>query len=122
MKPVVINGKAWRVVRVSPDDPRLIDRLGLKTLGTTDPRTMTIHISNAIEPPLLDRVLLHEIAHAVTISYGLVDALHEHIPSKYWVWLEEWACHIVETYSLEASRLATKVLSRPVCVRGFCND
>lgn len=96
--------------------------MGFRTLGTTDPGTRTIHLSNELHPPLLDRVMLHEAAHAITISYGLLESLREALPEKYWIWAEEWACHIVETYGMEASALASKALGRPVCVRGFCND
>ena len=106
---------------MSPGDPRLVDRLGFKTLGTTDPSSRTIHVSDELKPPLLDRVVLHEVAHAVTISYGLLDSLHQALPEKYWVWAEEWACHLVETYGMEASGLASESLGRPVCVRGFCD-
>lgn len=107
---------------VNPGDPRLVDRQGFKTLGTTDPATMTIHLSDEMEPPLLDRVMLHEAAHAVTISYGLLDALRDRLPPQYWVWAEEWACHLVEAYGMEASQLASEALGRPVCVRGFCDE
>lgn len=122
MRPFTVNGDVWRVVSVEPSDPRLVDRLGFKSLGTTDPKTRTIHLSEELSPPLLDRVALHEVAHAITISYGLVESMRAHVPSDYWVWLEEWACHIVETYGMEASELASATLGRPVCVRGFCRD
>lgn len=122
MRPFTVNGDLWRVVLVNPSDPRLVDRLGFKSLGTTDPMTRTIHLSDEMRPPLLDRVVLHEVAHAITISYGLLKPLRETLPEKYWVQVEEWACHLVETYGMEASRLASSTLGRPVCVRGFCDD
>lgn len=120
MRPFTVNGDVWRVVLVEPSDPRLVDRLGFKSLGTTDPETRTVHLSSEMKPPLLDRVMLHEAAHAVTISHGLLGALRERLPPEHWVWAEEWACHLVETYGLEASELASEALGRPVCVRGFC--
>lgn len=122
MVPFTVNGEVWRVVMVSPSDPRLIDRQGFKALGTTDPTTRTVSVSDELRPPLLDRVVLHEVAHAITLSYGLTDALRAKLPQRYWIWVEEWACHIVETYGMEASTVASFVLGRPVCVRGFCDD
>lgn len=121
MRPFTVNGEVWRVVRVEPGDPRLVDRMGWKTLWTTDPTTRTIHVSSEIQPPLLDRVMLHEVAHAVAISHGLLEPLRETLPSDYWVYVEEWAAHMVETYGMEASAKASEALGRPVCVRGFCD-
>lgn len=122
MRPFTVNGDVWRAVLVDPSGPSLVDRQGYRTLGTTDPTTRTISISEELRPPLLDRVVLHEVAHAITISYGLLDSLREVLPEQYWIWAEEWACHIVETYGMEASKLASDMLGRPVCVRGFCHD
>lgn len=122
MKPFVVNGEAWRVVRVIPSDPSLIDRTGTLRIATTDPETKTISISSAVVPPLLDRVLLHEVAHAVTMSYGLLDSLRSVLPPEWWVLVEEWAVQLVELYSMEAVSFASESLGRPICVRGFCND
>lgn len=122
MGPIVINGDLWRVVRVPADDPRLIDRTGTNRLATTDQRARTIHISESVVPPLLDRVLLHEISHAITVSYGLLEPLRKSIPTEAWVPSEEWAVQLLENHAMEALRLARMVLGRPVCVRGECFD
>lgn len=106
---------------MKPSDPRLVDRQGFKTLGTTDPETRTICLSDEMRPPLLDRVMLHEAAHAVAVSHGLLGALRERLHPRYWVAAEEWACSLVESYGMEASELASEALGRPVCVRGFCH-
>lgn len=121
MRPITANGYVWRVVRVNPDDPRLIDRQGRKTVGTTNPATMEICISEVLVPPELDRVLLHEVAHAVTMSYGLIGRLHDMIPKGSWILVEEWAAQLVENHAIEAAVLATESIGRPLCVRGFCN-
>lgn len=122
MRPFVVNGQAWRVVRVSPGDPRLIDRTGIPRLATTDPQAMTICISEAVVPPLLDKVMVHEAAHAVTVSYGLLPILHAAIPEGSRVHVEEWAARLVEEHGIEAAELASESLGRPVCVRGYCHD
>ena len=121
MKPFIINGEVWRIVRVKPGDPRLIDRTNHSRLATTDSQTNTIHISAKVTPPLLDRVLLHEIAHAITISYGLLDSLHMITPSYSWVNVEEWAVSLIENYAIEASALAAESIGRPLCIHGYCN-
>lgn len=122
MTPFLVNGELWRVVGVSPDDPRLVDREGKRTIGTTDSTTRTIHISAQLVPPLLDRVLLHEIAHAIAVSYGRLNELGYMVRHGDIVGTEEWAAQMMENHSVEAVKLATEVLGRPVCVRGFCDD
>jgi len=122
MGTIVINGDVWRVVRVPADDPRLIDRTSTSRLATTDTSSHVICISESVVPPLLDRVLLHEVSHAITVSYGLLEPLRRSIPRQAWVPSEEWAVQLVENHSIEALRLSRRVLGRPVCVRGGCFD
>ena len=122
MRPFVVNGRLWRAVRVPPDDPRLIDRTGVRRIATADPSAYTICVSEEVVPPLLDRVMVHETAHAITMSYGLLDSLHGLIPADRRVQVEEWAVELVEKHGLEAAALASEALGRPVCVRGYCHD
>lgn len=122
MRPFCVNGQMWRVVRVAPDDPRLVDREGKRTVGTADPLTRTVHLSSSLRPPMLDRVLLHEVAHAATMSYGLMDAMHDRLPQKWWVFVEEWAAQLVENHGIEAASAASQSLGRPVCIGGFCHN
>lgn len=121
MNPFLANGELWRVVGVSPGDPRLIDREGRRTVGTTDPRTRTVHLSSELSPPLLDRVLLHEIAHALAVSYGHLTSFGDMVRGGDVIGAEEWAAQMVENHAVEAVKLATEVLGRPVCVRGVCD-
>lgn len=122
MRSIVINGDVWRVIRVPAGDPRLVDRTGMCRLATTDPRSRTISISESVHPPLLDKVLLHEVTHAITVSYDLLRPMRESVPRRSWVPSEEWAVQLVENHAIEALRLSRKVLGRPVCVRGSCFD
>lgn len=122
MRPFVANGEAWGVVSVDPGDPRLVDRQGRLTVGTADPATKTVFISTALAPPLLDRVMLHEVAHAVAISYGLLEPLHSMIADESHVGVEEWAASMMESHGIEAAVLASESLGRPLCVRGYCVD
>lgn len=122
MRHIVINGDLWGVARVRTGDPHLIDRTGSARLATTDSDTMTIYVDSSVRPPLLDRVMVHEIAHAVTVSYGLLDSLRAILPRHLWVDVEEWAAQLVEKHALEASRAASEALGRPVCIGGICFD
>lgn len=117
-----MNGEVWRVVRVAPSDPRLIDREGRRTVGTTDPTSKTIHLSSALMPPMLDKVLLHEVSHAVAVSYGILPSLSEAVENGEVVRAEEWAAQLVENHGIESAAIASEILGRPLCVGGFCND
>lgn len=121
MRPIAISGDVWRVIRVPAGDPRLIDREGRRTVGTTDPVSRTIHLSDALAPPALDMVLMHEVAHAITMSHGLLESLGYMVQDGDRIGVEEWAAQLVENHALEASALASESLGRPVCVRGYCD-
>ena len=120
MRALLVNGQPWRVVGVAPGDPRLVDRTGWPKLATTDPTTRTVHLASWLEPPLLDQVALHEAAHVVAIAHGMLPALHAAVPSAARVPVEEWAANAMELHGLEAADIASRMLGRPVCVRGFC--
>lgn len=120
MKPVLINGELWQVNRVSPGDPLLVDRTGNLRVATTDAATKSIHLSNELIPPVLDQVLLHEITHAITVSYDLLPLLRAKIPRTSWIMAEEWSAELVEKYSIEAAILASEALGRPLCIMGYC--
>lgn len=96
-----MNGQLWRVVRVAPDDPYLMGKLGV-----ADPANRMIAISRSVLPPMYDRVLLHEIGHAVTMAYGLQ--------------VDEASAQLIENHAIEAIELAAEVLGRPVCINGRC--
>ena len=120
MKPVLVNGEVWHVNRVSPDNHLLVDRTGTRRIATTDPFNRSINISADVVPPLLDRVLLHEVAHAITISHGLLGSLRTHIPPELWVLVEEWSVELLEKYGIEAIIITSESLGRPICVNGQC--
>lgn len=122
MRPFVINGDVWRVARVPAGDPSLIDRTDTPRLAVTDSMDRTIYVRDDLTPPLLDKVMLHEVTHAITVSWGLLpqvryDALRGDI-----IGVEEWAAQLVENHAMEAVNAATEALGRPICVRGLCSD
>lgn len=121
MRPFVINGELWRVIRVPAGDPRLIDRTYTPRLAVTDARERMVYVRDDLKPPLLDKVMLHEVAHAVTVSWELLGPMRSVVPEVAWVKVEEWAAQMMENHSLEAVQAASEALGRPICVRGLCN-
>ena len=122
MRPFTVNGDVWRVIRVPAGDPRLIDRTGGSKLAVTDESTRTVSILEDVRPPLLDKVLLHEVAHAITVSYGLLPQVRRNTLRGDIIGVEEWSAQLVENHALEAVEAASMALGRPICVRGLCSD
>ena len=122
MRPFVINGDVWRVIRVSAGDPHLIDRTGGAKLAVTDSADHTVYVRDDLMPPLLDRVVLHEVAHAVTVSWGLLPEVRFGVLRGDIIDVEEWAAQLVENHAMEAVQAARTALGRPLCVRGLCSD
>lgn len=122
MYPFVINGDVWRVARVPAGDPSLIDRTDTPRLAVTDASNRTVYVRDDLLPPLLDRVMLHEVAHAVTVSWGLLPQVRSDTLRGDIIGVEEWAAQLVENHAMEAVQAARRALGRPVCVRGLCSD
>lgn len=122
MYPFVINGDVWRVARVPAGDPSLIDRTDTPRLAVTDARDRTVYVRNDLTPPLLDRVVLHEVAHAITVSWGLLPDVRSGVMRGDIIDVEEWAAQLVENHAMEAVQAARRALGRPICVRGLCSD
>lgn len=100
----------------------MVDREGRRTVGTTDPLTRTICLSESLTPPMLDRVLLHEVSHAVAMSYGYLGELGRMVSIGDRIGVEEWAAQLMENHAIESAVLASESLGRPLCVRGWCSD
>ena len=122
MYPFVINGDVWRVARVPAGDPSLIDRTGGAKLAVTDSLDRMIYVRDDLMPPLLDRVMLHEVAHAVTVSWGLLPEVRSGVVRGDIIDVEEWAAQLFENHAMEAVQAARRALGRPICVRGLCSD
>lgn len=122
MRPFVINGDVWRVIRVPAGDPSLIDRTGGAKLAVTDSMDRTIYVRGDIMPPMLDKVMLHEVAHAITVSWGLLPKVRSDTLRGDIIGVEEWAAQLVENHAMEAVSATSEALGRPICVRGLCSD
>lgn len=112
MGPLIIRGQVWRVVRVSPGDPFLIDRTGVPKLATADPSTKTIRISKAVPVSMFDQVYLHEAAHAAMTEADVTDLLS---PAT-----EELIAWFMESHAIEVVDAVSSSLGRRVCVDGLC--
>ena len=103
-------------------DPRLIDRTNTPRLAVTDAMERMVYVRDDLMPPLLDRVMLHEVAHAVTVSWGLLPQVRSDTIRGDIIGVEEWAAQLVENHAMEAVQATRRALGRPVCVRGLCSD
>lgn len=120
MRPFVINGEVWGVARVKAGDPLLVDRTGEPKLAVTDASEKMVYVRNDLRPPLLDRVILHEVTHAITVSWGLLPSVRGYTLGGDIIGVEEWSAQLVENHAIEALEAARMALGRPVCVRGEC--
>lgn len=120
MAPLVIGGRTWRVVRVPPGDPLLVDRTGRHTIATTDPVSRTIRISESVIPPMLDMVYLHEAAHAMMEEAGVTDLLSAMHDPQQAVAVEELLAWFLEAHAIEVIDAVSRSLGREVCVSGLC--
>ena len=122
MRPFVINGDVWRVARVPAGDPSLIDRTDTPRLAVTDSMDRTIYVRDDLMPPLLDKVMLHEVVHAITVSWGLLPQVRSDALRGDIIGVEEWAAQLVENHAMEDVQATRRALGRPICVRGLCSD
>jgi hypothetical protein len=120
MGPLIARGHVWRVVRVSPDDSLLVDRTGTHTIATADPTSKVIRISTSVPLSMLDRVLMHEAAHAMMEEAGVNDLLSRLPDERQQVLAEELLAWFLETHAIEVIDAVSSSLGRPVCVAGTC--
>ena len=106
MNPVTVNGKFWKEIPVNPTSGKLLDSDGILRIGTTEPATRTIYVAGDVVPPLLDKVILHEMTHAITYEHGYP--------------MEEWPAKFMEQHAVEAVTLASHALGRPLCIQDLC--
>lgn len=120
MGPLIARGRVWRVVRVSPDDPLLMDRTGIQRIATADPTSKVIRISWDVMPPLFDQVYLHEATHAIMEEAGVNDLLSQLPDERQQIMAEELLAWFLEHHAIEVIDAVSRSLGRPVCVDGTC--
>lgn len=110
MASFVMNGRPWQVVFTDPYDPMLVDRTGTLTVGTTDPATSTVYLSNRLQGEFLTRVLVHELGHCAMFSFDLLGDIHRMVRPACWIEAEEWVCNFIADYGMTIFEVAKSVL------------
>lgn len=105
-----MNGYLWRIIRVNPHSPYLVDRTNQMRVATTDPNTFCIYLSDDLEGDFLTTVLLHELGHCVIISYDLLGDIHSIVNPEHWIEAEEWVCNFIADYGRQVFQIAQRVL------------
>ena len=90
-----MNGDFWKVRFVNPTNRILVERTGTLTVGVTNPVDRTVYLSNALLGNFLTRVTLHELAHAMMISYGYLEQIHLYCKKRYWIDMEELIANLI---------------------------
>lgn len=96
-----MNGDFWTVRFVNPTNRILVDRTGTLTVGVTNPVDRTVYLSNALRGNFLTRVTLHELAHAMMISYGYLEQIHLYCKKRYWIDMEEFIANLIADRAYE---------------------
>lgn len=108
----VMNGYEWHILRVDPNDPRLVDRTRNVRLATTDPNDLCVYLSNELSGEMLTRVLIHELGHCAIFSYGLEHEIHRFVKRRYWVEAEESICNFLADYGRIIFNRSAEVLGK----------
>ena len=105
-----MNGLHWNVRWTRSIDTILVDRTGSLTVAVTDPDTMTIYLSNELRGNFLTTVVLHELSHAMMISYGYLEQIHRHCKKRYWVDMEELIANLIAQQAKEIFQRAYDIV------------
>lgn len=105
-----MNGLRWRVRFAYPTDPVLVDRTGSLTVAVTDPDSMTIYLSNELRGSFLTTVVLHELSHAMMISYGYLEQIHRYCKKRYWIDMEELIANLIAQQAKEIFQRAYDIV------------
>ena len=105
-----MNGLHWSVRWANPTDPILVDRTNVLTCAVTDPDTMTIYLSSTLRGEFLTRVVLHELSHAMMISYGYLEQIHRYCKKRHWVDTEELIANLIANQAKEIFQRAYDIV------------
>lgn len=95
----VVNGKTWKLKIVPAHNRHFIRSDGSSTIGVTDNNDRTVYISDGLSEELFDKVLVHELCHVFSFSYGL------YIPIE----TEEMIADFVASYGRDIIYLADRL-------------
>ena len=105
-----MNGLHWNVRWTKSTDPILVDRTGSLTVAGTGPDSMTIYLSNELRGSFLITVVLHELSHAMMISYGYLEQIHRYCKKRYWVDMEELIANLIAQQAKEIFQRAYDIV------------
>ena len=95
-----INGTNWRVQYENSNSRELRRSDNVSVLGVTDRNTHTIYLSNALHGHMERKVLIHEVCHAICMSYDVYLPIEQ----------EEVLCDFVATYGDEVFGIVDMIL------------
>lgn len=95
-----INGTIWQVQYENPLSGELRRSDGTISFGVTDRNTHMIYLSNALRGHMERKVLIHEVCHAICMSYDVYLPIEQ----------EEILCDFVATYGDEVFDIVDMVL------------
>lgn len=95
-----INGTMWQVQYKNSNSGELKRSDGTISLGVTDRNTHTIYLSNALHGYMQRKVLIHEVCHAICMSYDVYLPIEQ----------EEILCDFVATYGDEVFGIVDMML------------
>lgn len=101
-----MNGDSWKVRFVSQNDRMLVDRTGILTVATTDPKTKTVYLSEQLRGDFLMTVFIHELGHCALYSFNLLEKIHRMTYPECWIEMEEFICNLLADYGLKIFRIA----------------
>ena len=95
-----INGTIWRVQYENSNSSELRRSDNTISLGVTDRNTHTIYLSDKLQGFMERKVLIHEVCHAICMSYDVYLPIEQ----------EEILCDFVATYGDEVFDIVDMVL------------
>lgn len=101
-----MNGDRWNVSFVNGRSPKLVDRTNVLTVATTDPKTMTVYLSDRLRGDFLMTVFIHELGHCALYSFGFMEKIRKMVRPEYWVEMEEFICNFLADFGLGIFRIA----------------
>ena len=96
-----INDTIWQVQYENPLSGELKRSDGSISLGVTDRNTHTINLSSALHGYMERKVLIHEVCHAICMSYDVYLPIEQ----------EEILCDFVATYGDEIFGIVDMILT-----------
>ena len=95
-----INGTMWQVQYENPLSGELRRSDNVSVLGVTDRNTHTIYLSDKLQEFMERKVLIHEVCHAICMSYDVYLPIEQ----------EEILCDFVATYGDEVFGIVDMIL------------